>query len=246
MTARASPAPRDRLIVALDLGDVGEARALVERLGDLVTVYKVGYQLVFSGGLGFPRDLAMGGKKVFLDMKLHDIGSTVSKGVEAIATLGMAFVTVHAYPQTMRAAAQAAAGTQLTVLGVTVLTSYDQADVAASGYGGTVADLVARRADQAVEAGIDGLILSPSEVASLHRSHGERLLMVTPGVRPAGSEQGDQKRVATPADAIRRGADYLVIGRPITAAPDPVAAAAAIFAEIESAVAALPPGAPRA
>jgi orotidine-5'-phosphate decarboxylase len=235
MHARTSPDVRDRLIVALDLADVSAARTLVERLGGHVTFYKVGYQLVFSGGLDFARDLAASGKKVFLDMKLHDIGNTVSRGIEAIAALGMTFVTVHAYPQTMRAAAEASAGTQLRVLGVTVLTSYDQVDIAASGYAGTVEELVARRADQAAEAGLDGLILSPSEVASVRRSHGG-LLMVTPGVRPAGSAQGDQKRIATPAEAIRRGADHLVVGRPITAAPDPAAAAVAIIAEIDGAL----------
>jgi orotidine-5'-phosphate decarboxylase len=235
MHARTSPDVRDRLIVALDLADVGAARALVERLGDHVTFYKVGYQLAFSGGLDFARELAASGKKVFLDMKLHDIGNTVSQGIEAIAALGMTFVTVHAYPQTMRAAAEASAGTPLRVLGVTVLTSYDQADIAASGYPGTVEELVARRADQAAEAGLDGLILSPSEVAAMRRRHGG-LLMVTPGVRPAGSAQGDQKRIATPAEAIRRGADHLVVGRPVTATPDPAAAAAAIVAEIEGAL----------
>jgi orotidine-5'-phosphate decarboxylase len=244
MHARTSPDVRDRLIVALDLDDVGAARALVERLGEHVTFYKVGYQLVFSGGLDLARDLAASGKKAFLDMKLHDIGSTVSRGVEAIAALGMTFLTVHAYPQTMRAAAEAAAGTQLRVLGVTVLTSYDQADIAASGYAGTVEELVARRADQAAEAGLDGLILSPAEVASVRRTHGG-LLMVTPGVRPAGSAQGDQKRIATPAEAIRRGADHLVVGRPITAAPDPAAAAAAIITEIDGALGVAPvPGMP--
>jgi orotidine-5'-phosphate decarboxylase len=234
MHARPSPDVRDRLIVALDLADVGAARQLVERLGDEVSFYKVGYELVFSGGLGFARELAASGKKVFLDMKLHDIGNTVSRGVEAIAALGMTFVTVHAYPQTMRAAAEAARGTQLRVLGVTVLTSYDQADLSLSGYAGTVEDAVARRAGQAAEAGLDGLVLSPAEVASVRRSHGG-LLMVTPGVRPAGSTRDDQKRIATPAEAIRRGADHLVVGRPVTAAPDPAAAAAAILAEIEEA-----------
>jgi orotidine-5'-phosphate decarboxylase len=232
------PDARDRLIVALDFSDAGAARRLVERLGDQVTFYKVGYELVFSGGLDFARELAASRKNVFLDMKLHDIGNTVSRGVEAIAALGMTFVTVHAYPQTMRAAAEASRGTQLRVLGVTVLTSYDQADLSLAGYAGTVADLVARRADQAAEAGLDGLILSPAELASVRRSHGG-LLMVTPGVRPAGSAQGDQKRIATPAEAIRRGADHLVVGRPVTASADPVAAAAAILGEIEGALAEL-------
>jgi orotidine-5'-phosphate decarboxylase len=226
---------RDRLIIGLDVPSVEEARSIVTRIGDAGTFYKIGYQLAYAGGFEFARELIGQGKKVFLDLKLHDIGNTVEEGVRSVARLGATFLTVHAYPQTMRAAAEASAGTPLRVLGVTVLTSYDQADIAASGYPGTVEELVARRADQAAEAGLDGLILSPSEVAAMRRRHGG-LLMVTPGIRPAGSAQGDQKRIATPAEAIRRGADHLVVGRPVTAAPDPAAAAAAIVAEIEGAL----------
>ncbi|MDQ0467441.1 orotidine-5'-phosphate decarboxylase [Labrys wisconsinensis] len=232
-----APSTRDRLIVGLDVDGVAAAEAVVARLGDTVSFYKIGYQLAFRGGLPFARELAASGKKIFLDMKLHDIGNTVTKGVEAIAAMGMTFLTVHAYPQTMRAAAAGARGSDLTVLGVTVLTSYDEADLAAAGYGHGVADLVARRAEQAVEAGIGGLILAPDEAQAMRRQVGARLLLVTPGVRPAGSDIGDQKRVMTPAAAIRAGADHLVVARPVVAAADPKAAAEAILAEIEGALA---------
>lgn len=226
----------DRLIVALDVDGVAAAERLVERLGDSAMVYKVGYQLVFSGGLGFARDLVAMGKRVFLDMKLHDIGNTVAKGSEAVAALGVTFLTVHAYPQTMRAAAEGARGSGLTILGVTVMTSYDEADLMEAGYALGIEDLVAKRAGQAIEAGIGGLILAPGEVAAMRRRHGDRLLLVTPGVRPAGAGADDQKRVMTPSEAILAGADHLVIGRPITAAADPKAAAEAVQAEIAAAL----------
>lgn len=227
--------PKDRLIVALDVDDVAQARVMVERLGDAASFYKVGYQLVFGGGLGFARDLAASGRRVFLDMKLHDIGQTVEKGVERIAEMGMTYLTVHAYPQTMRAAAKAAKGSGLKILAVTVLTSWDEADAQAAGYGMPIADLVARRADQALEAGVDGLILSPAEVSAMRARVGRSLDLVTPGVRPAGADKGDQKRVMTPGEAIAAGADRLVVGRPVTHAADPRAAAAAIVAEIAAA-----------
>jgi orotidine-5'-phosphate decarboxylase len=226
--------PRDRLIVALDLDDVARAESVVARLGDAATFYKIGYQLAFNRGLPFARDLAAAGKKVFLDMKLHDIPNTVSKGVEAIADMGMSLLTVHAYPQTMRAAADGARGSGLTILGVTVLTSCDEVDLAAAGYAFSVADLVSRRALQAEEAGIGGLVLSPQEVAAIRRQVAGRLILVTPGVRPEGTAAGDQKRVMTPAQAIRAGADQLVVGRPITAAADPVEATRSILDEIAS------------
>jgi orotidine-5'-phosphate decarboxylase len=228
--------PRDRMIVALDVDGAARADALVEGLGDSVTFYKVGYQLAFSAGLGYVRDLAMAGKKVFLDLKLHDIGNTVQRGTEAIAALGATFLTVHAYPQTMRAAADGAKGSTLKVLGVTLLTSYDSADLAEAGYAENAQALVARRAGQALEAGLDGLILSPEELPAIRARFGGRLTLVTPGVRPSGSAADDQKRIATPTTALQSGADHLVIGRPITAAPDPKAAAEAILAEIERAL----------
>jgi len=223
--------PRDRLILALDVPSIAAAEALVARLGDSVSFYKIGYQLAFAGGLDFARVLTSAGKQVFVDLKLHDIGNTVAKGVESVAKLGATFLTVHAYPQTMHAAVDARAGSQLRILAVTVLTSYDDADLAASGYDFTVPELVAERAAQARDVGVDGLVCSGAEVASLRPIVGH-MTLVTPGIRPAGSEAGDQKRVMTPGDAIAAGADYLVIGRPILAAPDPKAAADAIVAEI--------------
>jgi orotidine-5'-phosphate decarboxylase len=228
-------AARERMIVALDVDDPAAAIDMVARIGDAVSFYKIGYQLAFGGGLPLARDLAASGRGVFLDMKLHDIGQTVAKGVERIAALGVTYLTVHAYPQTMRAAAAAARGSGLRILAVTVLTSWDQADAEAAGYAMPIADLVARRADQALEAGVDGLILSPVEVAAMRVRVGDTLELITPGVRPAGADKGDQKRVMTPGEAIAAGADRLVVGRPVTHAPDPRAAAAAIVAEIAAA-----------
>jgi orotidine-5'-phosphate decarboxylase len=229
------PEPRDRLIVALDLPGVREAGMMVETLGDAVTFYKVGYQLAFAGGLAFVENLIGAGKRVFLDMKLHDIENTVSKGVESAARLGVTFLTIHAYPQTMNAAVAARKGSGLKVLAVTVLTSYDDIDLAEAGYSTSVEALVALRAQQAHDLGVDGLVCSPEEASPLRLAVGPDMLFVTPGVRPIGTAQGDQKRVATPTQAIVAGADYLVVGRPITEAADPKAAAEAIVAEIAAA-----------
>jgi orotidine-5'-phosphate decarboxylase len=223
---------RDRLIVALDVPSIAAAEALVARLGESVTFYKIGYQLAFAGGLDFARVLSGAGKQVFVDLKLHDIGNTVAKGVESVAKLGATFLTVHAYPQTMHAAVDARAGSNLRILAVTVLTSYDDADLAAAGYDFTVPELVAERAAQAHDVGVDGLVCSGAEASLLRPVVGKSMVLVTPGIRPAGADAGDQKRVMTPAEAIAAGADYLVIGRPILAAPDPKAAADAIVAEI--------------
>jgi orotidine-5'-phosphate decarboxylase len=228
----ATIAPRDRLIVALDLPGVEQAEAMVAKLGDSVTFYKIGYQLGYAGGLTLVRKLADQGKKVFLDLKLHDIGNTVSRGVESVAKLGATFLTVHAYPQTMKAAAEARAGTSLQILAVTVLTSYDDGDLHAAGYRLSVSDLVEARAQQAQVLGIDGIVCSPEEAAALRKIVGHQMRLVTPGIRPAGAEVGDQKRIMTPSRAIAAGADYLVVGRPITGAADPKAAAEAIHAEI--------------
>ena len=229
-------APRDRLIVALDLPGVEPAEAMVTRLGDSVTFYKIGYQLAFAGGLPLVRKLADKGKKVFIDLKLHDIGNTVARGVESIARLGGTFLTVHAYPQTMKAAVEGRAGSNLKILAVTVLTSYDDGDLYAAGYRLGVSDLVEARARQAQVLGVDGLVCSPKEAASLRKVVGRQMSLVTPGVRPAGSASGDQKRVMTPARAITAGADHLVVGRPILEAADPKAAAEAIVAEIAPAL----------
>jgi orotidine-5'-phosphate decarboxylase len=226
---------RDRLIVALDVPTLRDADALIEKLGDAVTFYKIGYQLAFAGGLPLAGTLIRAGKQVFLDMKLHDIGNTVSGGVASAAQLGVTFLTVHAYPQTMKAAVEARAGSKLKILAVTVLTSYDDIDLIDSGYAMGVDDLVARRAQQAHDIGVDGLVCSPHEAAPLRLVVGNDMLFVTPGIRPAGGASGDQKRVATPGQAIAASADYLVVGRPITAAADPKAAAEKIVAEIAAA-----------
>jgi orotidine-5'-phosphate decarboxylase len=223
---------RDRLIVALDLPAVEQAEAMVARLGDSVSFYKIGYQLAYAGGLPLVRTLADQGKKVFIDLKLHDIGNTVSRGVESIVKLGATFVTVHAYPQTMRAAVEACAGSGLKILAVTVLTSYDDGDLHAAGYRLGVSDLVEARAQQAQVLGVDGLVCSPEEAASLRRIVGHQMRLVTPGIRPPGAASGDQKRIMTPARAIAAGSDYLVVGRPVVEAADPKAVAEAILAEI--------------
>jgi orotidine-5'-phosphate decarboxylase len=229
---------RDRLIVALDLPSVREAEAMVDRLGDSVGFYKIGYQLAFAGGLPFAGDLVKAGKRVFLDMKLHDIGNTVAKGVESVARLGVDFLTVHAYPQTMQAAVEGKAGSKLRLLAVTVLTSYDDHDLAEAGYEISVEDLVADRASRAQDIGIDGIVCAAEEAGPLRLVVGSDMLLVTPGIRPGGSARNDQKRSATPGQAIDAGADYLVVGRPIVANPDPRAAADAVVAEIETAAAA--------
>src|ERR1700704_4307964 len=229
-------APRDRLIVALDLPGVAAAEAMIARLGDSVTFYKIGYQLAYAGGLPLVRQLADRGKKGFVDLKLHDIGNTVARGVESVAALGATFLTVHAYPQTMKAAVEARAGSGLKILAVTVLTSYDDGDLHAAGYRLGVSDLVEARAQQAQVLGVDGLVCSPEEAASLHKVVGHQMNLVTPGIRPAGAEGGNQKRVMTPARGIAAGADYLVVGRPITGAADPRATAEAIQAELKQAL----------
>jgi orotidine-5'-phosphate decarboxylase len=227
-------AAKDRLIVALDVPSVTEAQALVTRLGDAVSFYKIGYQLGYAGGLPFAQQLAQSGKKIFLDLKLHDIGNTVARGVESVAKLGATFLTVHAYSQTMKAAVEAR-GDRLKILAVTVLTSYDNADLAEAGYSEGVSQLVARRAKQAREIGVDGLVCSAEEAESLRPQVGS-LVLVTPGIRPAGAAAGDQKRIMTPARAIAAGADYLVVGRPVVDAADPKAAAEMIVAEIAGAM----------
>ena len=222
---------RERLIVALDLPSVADAATMVARLGDAVWFYKIGYQLGFAGGLSFASSLIAEGKQVFLDFKLHDIGNTVQKGVESVARLGATFLTVHAYPQTMKAAVEGKRGSTLRILAVTVLTSYDDTDLAAAGYDMNVGERAAARAGQARDIGIDGLVCSAEEVGIA----GPGMAMVTPGIRPAGSAVGDQKRIMTPARAIEAGADYLVVGRPIVDAHDPKAAAEAIVSEIAQA-----------
>lgn len=227
--------PRDRLIVGLDLPTVSDAEAMVARLGDAVTFYKIGYELAFAGGLVLAERLAGSGKQVFVDLKLHDIGATVEKATRQVARLGAAILTVHAYPQTLRAAVAGRDGSQMKVLGVTVLTSWDAADVKDAGFREGPEALVARRVRHAREAGVDGVICAPTDLPAVRKIAPAPFLAVTPGVRPAGAALGDQKRVATPAEAIRAGADRLVVARPILSAEDPRAAAEAIVAEIAAA-----------
>jgi orotidine-5'-phosphate decarboxylase len=227
--------PRERLIVALDLPSVAAAEKLAHELGDAVSFYKIGYQLGYAGGFDFADDLVAAGKQVFLDLKLHDIGNTVGKGVESVVKTGATFLTVHAYPQTMKAALEARRGSQLKVLAVTILTSYNDADVTEAGYHGTATEQVKRKSLQAKALGIDGIVCSAEESAMLRPLIGPNTLLVTPGIRPAGAASGDQKRIMTPAAAIAAGSDYLVVGRPITEAKEPKAAAEAIVKEIAAA-----------
>jgi orotidine-5'-phosphate decarboxylase len=225
---------RDRLIVGLDVPTVAEAEQVVRDLDGTAAFYKIGYQLVFAGGLELARDLARGGTKVFLDMKLLDIDNTVARGVENIVGMGVSMLTLHAYPKAMRAAVEAAKGSELCLLGVTVLTSMDEADLIEAGYEYDPHTLVLRRAEQALAAGMGGIVCSAGEASAVRAIVGPHLAVVTPGIRPAGVDRGDQKRVMTPADALRAGASHLVVARPIVGAVDRKAAAQAILAEMET------------
>jgi len=230
-----SPA-RDRLIVALDVPSVGEAEAIVDELGYSISFYKIGFQLTFAGGLELARDLCADGKNIFLDMKLLDIDNTVEKAVENIVKMGLSMLTIHAYPKAMQSAVNAAAGSELCLLGVTVLTSMDDEDLADAGYRLTAKELVMKRAADAKAAGMGGLVASAMEAAAIRRIVGPGMAIVTPGIRPAGSDAGDQKRVVTPARAIRDGASHLVVGRPIVQADDKKAAADDILVEMAQAL----------
>ncbi len=223
-----------QLIVGLDVPSVRDAEKLVEELGDAVSFYKIGHQLVFAGGLDFAKSLIAAKKKVFLDMKLLDIDNTIAKGVENVAKMGVSMLTLHAYPKAMRAAVEAAKGSDLCLLGVTVLTSMDEADLKEAGYSGTPEALVLKRAQQACEAGMGGIVASAAEAAAIRAAIGPDMAVVTPGIRPAGAEKGDQKRVMTPADALKAGASHLVVARPIIGAQDRKAAALAILEEMRS------------
>lgn len=226
-------AMRDRLIVGLDVAEIGQAEKLVGQLGDTVSFYKIGYQLLFAGGLEFAGDLVRSGKNVFLDMKLLDIDNTIASAVENIVKSGVDMLTLHAYPKAMRAAVAAAKGSDLCLLGVTVLTSMDGEDMKEAGYNDTPETMVLKRAKQAREAGMGGIVASAAEAASLRKLIGPDMALVTPGIRPQGSDKGDQKRVMTPKDAILAGASHLVVARPIVQAADPLAAAKSILAEME-------------
>ena len=224
--------PRERLIVALDFASVDEARALVARIGDAGAFYKVGMELVYAGGLSLVEELVGEGKKIFLDLKLHDIPHTVERATAQVARLGATFLTVHAYPQTMKAALAGAGDSGLRLLGVTVLTSMNDKDLVEAGYVGGVETTVVHRARQAKARGMDGLILAPQELRTVREVVGQKLALVTPGIRPKGTAADDQKRIMTPGEAIAAGADHIVVGRPVTEAADPRAAAEAIVAEI--------------
>ncbi|WP_245440038.1 orotidine-5'-phosphate decarboxylase [Mesorhizobium sp. Z1-4] len=226
---------RDRLIVGLDVPSIAEAEQVIETLGETAGFYKIGYQLAYAGGFELARDLVEDGKKVFLDLKLLDIDNTVAKGVESVARLGVNMLTIHAYPKAMRAAVAAASGSGLCLLGVTVLTSMDDSDLAEAGYAEAAATLTARRAGQAREAGMGGIVCAAPEAARLRAIVGPQMAVVTPGIRPTGADAGDQKRIATPADALRAGASHLVVARPVVAAADHKAAAAAILEEMAAA-----------
>ena len=234
-------APREsagrRLVVALDVATVRAAEALAEGLGELDPVFKIGHQLAYTGGLGLAERLVRAGRRVFLDLKLHDIPRTVEEGVRALSGFGASFLTVHAYPQTMAAAVEGRGVGGLRLLAVTILTSMDDRDAAAAGFDRPVAELVRSRAETAAALGVDGLVCAAPEVAQLRVALGPDLLLVVPGIRPSGGTAGDQKRVVTPGEAMRLGADLIVVGRPITGASDPLAAARAIVAEMESGLA---------
>ena len=227
----------DRLIVALDVPDALAGLELAARLGDSVSFYKIGLGMLTGGGFALASELKQDhGKRIFLDMKLFDIGATIEAATRGLARSGIDFLTVHGDPHVVRAACEGAAGSPMSVLAVTFLTSLDRSDLdAAQTRPGEIADLVAERAGRAFEAGADGVIASPLEVRAIRalpEANGK--LVVTPGVRPSGADPGDQKRIATPVDAIRDGADHVVIGRPVHRAPDPLKAVREIVASIRS------------
>jgi orotidine-5'-phosphate decarboxylase len=221
-----------RLILPLDLPSTAEARRMVETLGDAVSFYKIGLELLATDGMALARELKGEGKSIFLDWKLHDIGATVERSARVLAGAGCDLLTVHAEPQVMQAAVKAKAGSDLKILAVTVLTSLTDADLVEMGYAFRARDLVARRIKQAVECGVDGIVSSPHEAALAREIAGPDFLVVTPGVRPDWSAKNDQARAATPADALKAGASHLVCGRPITAANDPREAALKVVAEM--------------
>ena len=229
-------ASKDRLIVALDVPSTEEARLLIEKIAPAVGIYKFGLELLYAGGAELAKELAEAGSKVFVDAKLLDIPQTVERATANIAGLGAAFLTVHGLDaKTLDAARAGRAGSNMALLAVTVLTSLDQDDLNQQGIDMTPQDLVLRRAMFAQEAGFDGVVASGHEAGPVRKATGPDFLIVTPGIRPAGGEAQDQARVTTPAMAIAAGADYLVVGRPITQAEDPQAAAESIVAEIEKA-----------
>ena len=227
--------PDDRLIVALDVADAHAGLSMAETLGPAVSFYKIGLGMLTGGGLALARELKDDhGKRIFLDMKLFDIGATVEAAVRGLSRFDLDFLTVHGDPQVVRAAVQGAGGSSLRILAVTILTSLDRADLDANMIrDGDIADITVERAARALASGAHGVIASPREAAAIRAlPEATGRLIVTPGVRPEGSAPGDQKRTETPAAALRAGADHIVVGRPVWASPDPRAAAEAILAEL--------------
>ncbi len=227
-----------RLIVGLDLPSVTEARKIIDELGDAVSFYKIGHQLAFApereNGLHLAKQLIAEGKQVFLDLKLLDIDNTVASGVKSVSAMGVTMLTIHAYPKAMQAAVKAAQGTDLCLLGVTVLTSMDDEDLKQAGYSLSAEALVHLRAKQARDAGMGGIVASALEAQAIRNIVGSAMSVVTPGIRPTGADHGDQKRVMTPSDALQAGASHLVIARPIVAASNPRQAALAIVEEMSN------------
>lgn len=221
------------IIIALDCDTAAEARSIVDATSKTVGFYKVGLELYAAAGMEFVRELIKRRKKVFLDLKLNDIGETVRRSTAVIAKSGVSLLTVHAEPQVMRAAVEGRGTSKLQILGVTVLTSLDQVDVHEMGYTIAIRELFDLRVRNAVRAGVDGLVCSPLEVGDVRKAVGPDKLLVTPGVRSAGAAKGDQKRVATPAQAMADGASHLVIGRQVTRAADPNKAVREILAELK-------------
>lgn len=231
-----NPSARDRLIVPLDVPTVEAARAVVSELADSVTFYKLGFQVLYAGGFDLVRELSGAGKQVFIDLKLLDIDNTVKSGVESLSQLGGTFLTIHAYPHAMRAAVEGRADSALHLLGVTVMTNLDDSLLKEAGYKDRAGDLVVKRARQARDIGMDGVICSAAEASAIRAMIGPDLLLVTPGIRPANTQADDQRRIMTPGMAIQNGSDYLVVGRPILNAENRQAAAEAIVEEIEAAL----------
>jgi orotidine-5'-phosphate decarboxylase len=221
------------IIVALDVDSAAEAREIVARIGGQTTFYKVGLELYAAAGMDFVRELLADGKEVFLDLKFYDIGETVKRAVAQVARTGVRFLTVHGSCEVMRAAVEGRGSSPLKLLAVTVLTSFDQDDLSDLGYPCSPAELVELRVGKAMESGIDGIVASPLDALTVRAITGPRVILVTPGVRSAGTSKGDQKRVATPAEAIRDGADYVVVGRQITRSADPAAAVRRVLDEIQ-------------
>ena len=231
-----NPSPKNRLIVPLDVPSLSDARDVVADLGDAVSFYKVGFQILYAGGFDLISELKDAGKQVFIDLKLLDIDNTVKSGVESLAALGGTFLTIHAYPHAMRAAVEGRGSSDLKLLAVTVMTNLDDALLQEAGYKENARDLVIQRAVQAHKIGIEGVICSAAEASAIRAAVGPDLLLVTPGIRPANTAIDDQKRIMTPRMAIENGSDYLVVGRPILKAEDRRAAASAIIEEIEAAL----------